>query len=91
MVHLHRHLLNSWTFALGTQVLPLHHFNKSLSFVAIEGSVDGLDCLADLFPLNGRFRHSDKLELLEDSDVSFNKSSITDGRVSVTKPGTYDF
>ena len=91
MVHLHRHLLNSWTFVLGTQVLPFHHFNKSLSFVTNEGSVDGLDCLADLFPLNGHFRHSDKLELFEDLDVSFNKILITDGRVSVTKLGTYDF
>ena len=43
----------------------------SLSFVTIEGSVDGLDCLADLFPLNGRFGHSDELELLEDLDASF--------------------
>ena len=47
----------------------------SLSFVAaIERSVDGLGCLADLFPLNGRFSHTDKLEFLEDLDASFNKS-----------------
>ena len=43
-----------------------------------------LDCLADLFPLNGCFGHSDELELLEDLDASFNKILITDGRVSVT-------
>ena len=33
----------------------------SLSFVTIEGSVDALDYLADLFPLNSHFGHSDKL------------------------------
>ena len=55
-----------------------------LSFVAIKGSVDGLDCLTDLFPLNGRFRHSDELELLEDLDASFNKILIIDGHISVT-------
>ena len=42
----------------------------SLSFVAIKHSVGGLDCLADLFALNGRFRHSDELELLKDLDAS---------------------
>ena len=42
----------------------------SLSFVAIKCSVGGLDCLAGLLPLNGRFRHSDELELLEDLDAS---------------------
>ena len=87
MVHLYRHLLISCTFALGTQVLPLHHFIVaiSLSFIAIEGSVDGLDCLANLFPLNSRFRYSDELELLEDFDASFNKILIiTDRLISVT-------
>ena len=56
----------------------------SLSFVAIEGSVCGLDCLADLFPLNGHFKHSDELELLEDLDASFNEISITERCISVT-------
>ena len=42
----------------------------SLSFVAIKCSVDGLDCLADLFTLNGRFRHSDELKLIKDLDAS---------------------
>ena len=49
----------------------------------IEGSVDGLDCLADLFPLNGHFRHNDEFELLKDLDASFNEILITVGRVSV--------
>ena len=35
---------------------------------AIEGLVDGLDCLVDLFPSNSHFGHSDKLEFLEDLD-----------------------
>ena len=48
-----------------------------------EDSLDGLDCPADLFPLNGRFGHSDELELLEDLDASFNKILITNGRVPV--------
>ena len=56
----------------------------SLSFIAIEGSICGLDCLADLFPLNGHFKHSDELELLEDLDASFNEILITDGCISVT-------
>ena len=85
MVYLHHHLLISWTFALGARVLATSSsLITSLSFVAIEGSIDGLDCLADLFPLNGRFGHSDELELLEDLDVSFNEILITDGRISVT-------
>ena len=69
-------------------MLPLHHLATSLSFIVIEGSVDGLDCLAYLFPLNGHFVHSDELELLEDLDGSFNEMQdeilITDRRVSVT-------
>ena len=56
----------------------------SLSFFAIEGLVCGLDCLADLFPLNGHFKHSNELELLEDLDASFNEILITEGRISVT-------
>ena len=58
----------------------------SLSFVVIKRLVGGLDCLADLFPLtcDSPFRHSDKLELLESLDVSFNEILITDGRVSLT-------
>ena len=85
-------------FTNGTTPSPLadfvdFHFGRtgvtsslltSLSFVTIEGSVDGLDCLADLFPLNSRFGHSDKLELLEDLDASFNKILIIDRHVSVT-------
>ena len=55
----------------------------SLSFIMIEGSVDGLDCLPDLFPLNGHFEHSDELELLEDLDASYNEILITDEHVSV--------
>ena len=47
----------------------------------IEGSVDGLDCLADLFPLNGRFGHSDELELFEYLDASFNEILITDRHI----------
>ena len=73
---------------MGAQVLPLHHLATSLSFIVIEGSVDGLDCLAYLFPLNGHFVHSDDLELLEDLDASINKIQdkilITDRCVSVT-------
>ena len=56
----------------------------SLSFIVIEGSVDCLDCLADLFPLNSRFGHSSKLELLEDFNASFNKILITEGHISVS-------
>ena len=58
----------------------------SLSFVVIKRLVGGLDCFADLFPLtcDGPFRHSDELELLEGSDVSFNEILITDGCVSLT-------
>ena len=58
----------------------------SLSFVVIKRLVGGLDCLADLFPLtcDGPFKHSDKLELLEGLDVSFNEILITDGRISLT-------
>ena len=56
----------------------------SLLFVTTKGSVDDLDCLSDLFPLNGHLRHSDELELLEDLDASFNKILITDGSISVT-------
>ena len=55
----------------------------SLSFITIEGLVDGLDCFADLFPSNGHFGHSDELELLEDLNASFNEILITDGRISV--------
>ena len=51
---------------------------------AIEGLVDGLHCLADLFPSNGHFGHSDKLELLEDLDASFNEILIIYRRISVT-------
>ena len=83
MVHLHCHLLISWTFAfgrIGVTSLSL----TSLSFITIEGLVDGLDCFADLFPSNGRFGHSDELELLEDLDASFNEILITDGHISVT-------
>ena len=85
-------------FTNGTSPLPLADFMDfrfgctgvtssslaSLSFVMIEGSVDGLDCLADLFPLNGRFGHNDELELLEDLDASLNEILITDRSVSVT-------
>ena len=74
MVHLHRHLLISWTFALGTHVLLITYI---IAICAIEGLADGLDdgldCLAELFPSNGHFGHSDKLELLEDLDASFNE------------------
>ena len=56
----------------------------SLSFIAIEGSAGGLDCFANLFPLNCRFGHSDELDLLEDLDASFNEILITDRCVSVT-------
>ena len=85
-------------FTNGTTPSPLadfvdFHFGRtgvtsssltSLSFVAIEGSVCGLDCIADLFPLNGHFKHSDELELLEDLDASFNEILTTEGHISVT-------
>ena len=82
IVHLHRHLLTSWICIGRTGVTSSSL--TSLSFVAIESSVDGLDCLADVFPLNGSFGHSDELELLEDLDASFNEILITDGCISVT-------
>ena len=88
MVHLHCHLLILWTFVLGAHVTSSSL--TSLSFVAaIEGSVDSLGCLADLFPLNGRFGHGDKLELLEDLDASFNEILITDRHDSVTNAGAF--
>ena len=83
MVHLHWHLLISWTFAFG-RIGVTSSSLTSLSFITIEGLVDGLDSFADLFPSYGRFRHSDELELLEDLDAFFNEILITDGRISVT-------
>ena len=85
-------------FTNGTSPLPLADFVDfrfgcsgatsssltSLLFIAIEGSVSDLDCLADLYPLNGCFGHSDELELLEDLDASFYEILITDRRISVT-------
>ena len=56
----------------------------SLSFVVIKGPVGDLDCLIDLFSLNGHFGHSNELELLDDLDTSFNEILITYGCISVT-------
>ena len=55
-----------------------------VSFVAIEDSVGGFDCLANLFPLHSRFEHSNELELLEDSLAPFDAILITGGRILVT-------
>ena len=55
-----------------------------MSFVVIEDSVGGFDCLANLFPLHSRFEHSNELELLEDSHAPFDAILITGGRVLVT-------
>ena len=69
-----------------------------LSFVAIEGSVGGLDCLADFFPLDSCCGHSDEFELLEDLHALFNTMLITNGvpimtaytnQVSISSLSTY--
>ena len=55
-----------------------------MSFVAIEDSVGGFDCLASLFHLHSRFEHSNELELLEDSHDPFDAILITGRHVLVT-------